>query len=128
MTAQTFHRSLLWLSMLCLMLALLCLSAISASAQTSVLVTANVLDVVSTEYAVRHGAVEMNPIMGQTTAQRVLVKSLSAAAQVWLVKRLSPRHPKLAKGLGYGMSALLVGVAGHNLRVGQQMQRMNGGR
>ena len=94
-----------------------------AHAQTSALITANVLDVASTEYAISHGAVEMNPIMGQTTAQRVVVKGLSTAAQVWLVKRLSPRHPKLAKGLGYGLSALLVGVAGHNLRVGQQMQR-----
>ena len=101
-----------------LALALLC-GVGEATAQTSALVLGNVADLVSTEIAIARGdgrVREANPIMGQHVAQRVVVKAAGTAAQVWLVRKLEPHHPRAAKALGYGIGTFFGGVAIWNLR------------
>jgi hypothetical protein len=85
-------------------------------AQTAPLIIGNTLDAVSTEYAVRRGAVEVNPIMGSTTAQRLAVKSLGTMASVYLVQKLGQRHPRIARVVGYGIGGTLSLVAVRNVR------------
>ncbi len=84
------------------------------------LVIGNVADAVSTELALqRPGVREANPVMGASSAQRIAVKAAGTAAQVWVVRKIGARRPKLAKVLGYSVGAFHCGIAAHNLRVGR---------
>lgn len=94
-------------------LLLLCLPT-WAHAQTAPIIIGNVADIVSTEYAVRHGAHEMNPVMAGGTAQRIALKSASTVLSVYLVQKLGQRHPRMAKVLGYSIGGTLSMVAVHN--------------
>jgi hypothetical protein len=102
--------------LLCLLLS----SPAFAQSPTKLIIAANVADLVSTEIAVQRANVaESNPIMGQSSAQRIAVKAAGTALQVWMVRKLEPRHPKIAKGVGVGAAVLFGGVTIHNLRVGR---------
>lgn len=96
---------------------ILLLPAIS-TAQTAPIVFGNVVDAISTEYVLAHAhAREWNPIMGQQVARRIAVKTIGTVAEAWLVQRIARRHPKVAKGLGYGFGIAYSSVAVYNLRV-----------
>ena len=86
-------------------------------AQTVPIVIGNLADLVSTEIVIAQGhAREANPIMGSSTLQRVAVKAAGTAVQVWLVKQLEPRHPRMAKVIGYSVGGSMSLLAVHNLR------------
>jgi len=98
--------------------------ASEASAQkgpiTSV-IAGNVADMISTEMALqRPGTREANPIMGDTMQQRLIVKSIGTAAQVWAVKVLHRKNPKAAKIVGYSIGAALGSIAVWNLQQGDR--------
>ena len=99
-----------------IMLLLLIIPSLS-HAQTVPIVIGNLADLVSTEIVIAQGhAREANPIMGSSTLQRVAVKAAGTAVQVWLVKQLEPRHPRMAKVIGYSVGGSLSLLAIHNLR------------
>lgn len=117
-----YHKTII---VVCFLLFAWCMSALDCGAQTvgtgpqAAIVIGNVLDIVSTEIALqRPGNVEGNPFMGQSMTRRLAMKSVGTVAQVWLVNRLGKKHPKLAKGVGYGLGAFYGGVAVWNFRVG----------
>ena len=129
MTRTTFDRSLLLLAVLCLMLSMLALSALSASAQDgprtapkdayAAIVAGNLADYLSTETALqRPGTRELNPLM-QTPARRVAVKAIGTGVQLWAVHQLGQRHPRLARVVGYTLGGVLTGVAMRNLEQGR---------
>ena len=84
----------------------------------AVSLAANVVDLISTEQAVRlPGAREWNPLLGQTTTQRVIVKSIGTGVQVWLLHKIGKRHPKAARIVAYSTSAVITSAAIHNWRL-----------
>lgn len=105
-----------------LVLLLLCLPSISSAQSTPraplwVMVAGHAADLASTEYVMHSGCCrEVNPIMGASTTQRVIVKSLGTVASAYLVHAIGRRHPRLAKVLGYGIGAAMTGVAVRNLQ------------
>lgn len=100
--------------------ALLCLLLpVVASAQSgpqAAIIIGNVADAMSTEIVIAQGrGREGNPIMGQSTGQRVAVKAAATAVQVWIVRRVGKRHPVAAKVIGYSFGSFLGGVTVWNL-------------
>ena len=81
----------------------------------------NALDALSTEIALqRPGVREGNPFMGQSMPQRLIVKTLTTAATVYLTRTLAKRHPTVARVLGYSIGGALSAVAVHNFRMGER--------
>lgn len=125
MTQATFHRSLLWLSMLCLLLGLLCLSAVAAEAQQSKpaerwLITAHAADLGSTIYALQQpGLSEGNPLLGAhpSNTRLVLTKAAFTTAQVWGLRQLAKKDPVAAKWLTVVCAAVPSVIAVNNLRL-----------
>lgn len=75
-------------------------------------IVGNALDTVSTEIALqRPGVREANPVLGQSTTRRLALKAAGTAAQVWLVRSIGRKHPKVAKVAGYSIGAALGGVS-----------------
>jgi hypothetical protein len=75
-------------------------------------------DLFSTEWALKHGAVEKNPIMRGSTAKRVALKSLQVGVATWGAEKLEKDgHKGWAKVVRWGVPALNVLVAAHNMRV-----------
>lgn len=111
-----------------LLLCALLLTPALAQAQTGrapdalgAILIGNALDALSTEIALqRPGVREGNPVMGQSMPQRLIVKTLSTSAMVYLTKRLARRHPTRARVIGYGISAVMSAVAVHNFRMGER--------
>lgn len=78
----------------------------------------NLADIVSTEMAIQSGrARERNPIMGDSAAQRVIVKTATTAASIYLLDKIGERHPRAAKITAYSLSAALSVIAVRNWRV-----------
>ncbi len=93
-------------------------SAQSLHKPLGALILGNALDLASTEVALHNPALrEANPVMGQSSAQRVALKAGAVSAEVWLLKKLAPRHPKIAAGLGYSFGAVTTAIAAHNWRL-----------
>lgn len=74
-------------------------------------------DLASTQYALSHGGVEANPLMGQSIQQQALVKAATTAAGCLGTSYLKKKgKKKLAKALTWGVFALHVGLAASNFR------------
>src|SRR5262245_33482299 len=82
------------------------------------------LDAASTVYVLKTTprAYETNPIMGSNVGSFVAFKAAGTAAFVWWIGKIEPKHPKLAKALGYGSGAFFSGLAARNLRMKAQMR------
>lgn len=79
------------------------------------------LDTLSTVQALNRGAVETNPLMGQQpSAVKLVVGKLPMIGIGWLLVKLAPHHPKLAKGTAYVIGAVGTGLALSNMRSGQK--------
>lgn len=99
-----------------LLVALLPWSAAAQYGPVSALVAGQVADYVSTEIALQRGGVrEANPLM-QSPAARAALKAGSTALGVWAVRRIAPRHPKVAAVFGYTVGAAMGALAVSNLR------------
>ena len=138
MKPETFRRSLLWLSLVCFALALLCLSAIAAEAQTvrdrgspwwatSLAVAGPLADGVSTVYALRQpGTVEGNPFYARlfgsdvSSGQIMAVKIGQAAVMGVVVHQVGKRSRKAAIGLSLLSAGLNLAVSAHNVRTAQR--------
>jgi len=109
-----------------LTLALLCALACVPSATaaqglrmpTAAILIGNGLGLASTEIALQRPTLrETNTVLGQSAPRRILLKSAGTAAEVWMVRKLGPSHPKLALGLGLAIGAVTGGAGIHNLRL-----------
>jgi hypothetical protein len=66
------------------------------------------------------GAVESNPLLGKRpSAAKLVAAKLPMVGVGWLLAKIAPGHPKLAKGLAYGIGGVGFGLAIHNLRQGR---------
>ncbi len=88
-----------------------------SGAQTA-LVIGSALDGLTTEIALRGpGFKEGNPVLGSSMPQRIAIKAAGTAGLVWMVGKVAPRHPRLAKAIGFGGGVFFGGVAVHNWRL-----------
>lgn len=84
------------------------------------LYASSAVDVATTRYAMRHGAIELNPIAGQNM-QRQAALSFGAASSTLLTTRyLHESHPKTALGIRLVYIGLRVFVGVHNVKVGKR--------
>ena len=84
------------------------------------IVWGNLADYVSTEIALqRPGTYEMNPL-GQTPANRIVLKSVGTTAQLLVVRYMGRRNPKTARVVGWTAGAFLTGIAAHNMQQGRR--------
>jgi hypothetical protein len=75
-------------------------------------------DWASTEYALAHGATEANPVMQGSAGKRAVLKGAQATVAAWGEYELEKRGKKgWAKVVRWGVPALNVLVAAHNMRV-----------
>lgn len=84
----------------------------------SLIVGGNALDLGSTRYAMAHcpGCVESNPIMGQSLAQQLAVKSLASGVMILGVRELRKSgHPRAARVMAVSVCVLGATAAGWNL-------------
>jgi hypothetical protein len=79
------------------------------------------LDLVSTIAALNRGTVETNPLMGKRpSSAKLIAAKLPMLGVGWLLVKLAPSHPKLAKGTAYVIGGVGLGLAIHNVRQGRQ--------
>lgn len=72
-------------------------------------------DGISTIHALKRGAVEQNPLIGQSPRKLMLAKGATAALIPVIMKLMEKAgHPTLGKVLGYGVGAFGGGLAAHN--------------
>lgn len=78
-------------------------------------------DLLSTDFALRNGAVERNPFI-PTVESRVGMKFISASAQVATMLLLDKvlHKPKAALWTSRAVTAVFIGVALHNINTGQR--------
>jgi hypothetical protein len=78
------------------------------------------LDTVTTIAALNRGAVEANGLYGRhpSTAKLVAAK-LPMIGVGWLLTKVAPRHPRVAKGAAYVIGGVGVGLALHNSQQGR---------
>jgi len=145
MKPETFRRSLLWLSLVCFALGLLCLSAIAAEAQTvrdrgspwwatSLAVAGPLADGLSTRYAMQQpGVREINPvyplIFGDDVNgdQIMAVKVAQAVVIGTVVHQVGKTNRKQAIGIALVSAAIHFSVSAWNVRQAQQAQRRHRG-
>ena len=149
MTQATFHRSLLWLSMLGLLLGLLCLSAVAASAQTAPLkgtpwwattltVAGPLADGLSTIYAAHQSGPHAQVIEGNgfyrtlfgadVTTNEIMAFKVGQAAVFGAIVHYAGKQPGgrgKAIAVSLACTALNVAVTTMNVRTAQQAQRLN---
>jgi hypothetical protein len=78
------------------------------------------LDLATTVAALNRGAVESNPLLGKRpSAAKLVVAKLPMVGVGWLLTKLAPRHPKLAKGTAYVIGGVGFGLAIHNSKQGR---------
>ena len=96
-----------------------------AQAKDAVIVnlSAQLADMVSTEYAINRGAVEANPLLGQHRGRRIAIKSAGAIASFWLIHRIAKDRPRAARVVSYSVSAIVGAVAIRNVRIGMEAGR-----
>jgi len=80
-----------------------------------VFATAQGLDVWTTHRAIASGnGREANPAMDVGTGGQIAIKAGATVGIVWLAHKVGRKHPRLAKGLLYGLSGIVAGVAMRN--------------
>lgn len=78
------------------------------------------LDTVSTVQALNRGAVEANPIYGpRPSAAKLVALKLPMIGVGYLLHKLAPGNPKLAKTLAYTIGGVGAGLAVSNSRKGR---------
>jgi hypothetical protein len=78
-------------------------------------------DLVTTIRALNRGAVEANPIYGKHPSTAKLVAgTLPMVGLGYLLHKIAPRNPKLAKGIAYAVGGIGVGLAISNNRKGRR--------
>jgi hypothetical protein len=90
--------------------------------ETIATIAGSIGDSVTTEWAINNNAnaTEGNPIMGQSTAQRIAVKIAGATAILYLSNYLSTHgHPRIGKVLGWTNAAGLAYIAKSNIDKGR---------
>lgn len=75
----------------------------------------NTLDYTSTKYALKNNTHETNPLIGPGGKRLFLVKSISAAGSILIIKELRKKNPKAAKILKYSAIVLYSGVSINNI-------------
>ena len=103
-------------------LALLCFALILSGCSTSAtgralnvgVISAGALDLHSTRSAMAHGAVEANPLMGQSSLQQVTVKAAGIGTVLALAALLEQRNMTWAHVARIAAVALQVGASVHN--------------
>lgn len=122
------NPAMLKAAIICGLLALFCLWAVIASAEDkglrvafSVMAVGQTADLVSTVQALNRGAVETNPLLGSkpSTAKLVALK-LPMIGVGFLLAKITPQHPKLAKGLAYTIGGVGAALALSNARKGRR--------
>jgi len=84
------------------------------------LYAASAADVISTRYAMRHGAMELNPIAGQNVHRQAALSFGAASSTLITTKYLHESHPKTAMGIRIAYIGMRVFVSVHNVRVGKR--------
>jgi hypothetical protein len=78
-------------------------------------------DLVTTVQALNRGAVEANPIYGKhPSTAKLVAASLPMVGLGYLLHRIAPKNPKLAKGIAYAVGGVGVGLAVSNSRKGRR--------
>jgi hypothetical protein len=73
-------------------------------------------DLASTEIAMKRGAVELNPLLGQNRVQRIAVSGGMAILTDWATQRMKVAHPKLAAGINWVGAGVHFSATASNLR------------
>ena len=115
----------LTIAVVAFVLALLCFALILAGCSTSAtgralnvgVISAGALDLASTRQAMERGAVEANPLMGQSAAQQISVKAAGIGSVLALAALLEQRSLTWAHVARIAAIALQVGVSVHNAGV-----------
>lgn len=82
------------------------------------MIAGNAADVGSTLYAKDHGAVELNPLYGDSNAGLIAGKAATTALLAFAMHALEKSgHPTAAKVLGYGAGAGFGALGAHNIAV-----------
>lgn len=79
------------------------------------IVTVNLLDYSSTKYGLTKETHEINPLIGPGGQRLLLVKSISTAGSILLIRELRKKNPKAAKVLKYSAIVIGSGVSIHNI-------------
>jgi len=103
-------------------LLMLLLAAGCCSCATAIHIGGPAADLASTQWAKQQGAVEANPLIGQSTVKLVMVKAGQAGLLLWVDHQLKP-HPKAQKVLRVLAGLANFGVAAHNVQVGMQARK-----
>jgi hypothetical protein len=83
-----------------------------------VFVAAQGLDAHSTYTAISTGkGREGNPVMNVGTGGQIAIKAAASIGVVYVTHRLHRKHPKLAKGMLWTLSAVTFAVAANNYRI-----------
>ena len=84
----------------------------------AVTIAGNLFDTVTTIRGVQNGAREVNPLLGQSPARIIVMKSLLVIPQVLAEKRLvDTGHPKAARWLGYAAGGFAAALAVRNIHI-----------
>ena len=76
-----------------------------------------VTDVTSTRAAIGRGAIEGNPLMGQSAVQQVVVKAAGTTAIIAMLQVLDDKHPVLANIMRASVALGWSFVSAHNASV-----------
>ena len=80
----------------------------------------NAADLASTLYALKHGAHEANPALGNNPARITALKAAGTIAEVIGLRELAKSgHGRAARLAGYLLGAIPAGIAVHNLTTAQ---------
>ena len=82
----------------------------------------SVSDLASTRYAIHNGAVEMNPLAGQTLGRQVAVIAISGAAIEIGTHILGHKHPLAASAIRWEAGSIHFAASGWNLHVVNQIK------
>lgn len=90
-------------------------------AALAVLAVGRVLDTVSTVQALNRGAVEANPLYGKRpSVKRLVAMNLPVVGLGYVLHKVAPRNPKLAKGIAYTIGGVGAALAMSNARKGRR--------
>jgi hypothetical protein len=82
-------------------------------------ITGNALDLATTVAGIQSGRMrELNPVLGQSSARIIVMKSLLTVPQILVEKHLADSgHPTAARWLGYTVGGFAAALAVRNVRV-----------
>jgi hypothetical protein len=84
------------------------------------LYASSAIDVATTRYAMRRGAIELNPIAGQNVTRQAALSFGAASSTLITTRYLHDSHPKTALGIRLAYIGLRVFVGLNNVRVGRR--------